>query len=89
MSNINNGAIVYTMQVIYCTGTMPGGGELLANWGQYVAYDLLTKPCALVQDCTPWEKGVPFSNSHEGTVWASIKRWYIGMQYGKNSEGGM
>ena len=30
---INDTAIVYTVQVIYCTGALPGGGEPSANWG--------------------------------------------------------
>lgn len=62
-----------TVQVIYCTSVLPRGRREVGQLGWCVAYELLTKPCALAQGCTYREDGLPFCNSHESTMWAGRK----------------
>lgn len=73
MSNINNRAVVHNCASHLLRKCPTPGRRGVGQLGQCVAYELLTKQCALTQGCTYRKDGVPFCNSHESTMWASKK----------------
>lgn len=70
------------VQVIHCTGALPQGRGGVGKQAD-TACELLTKPCALAQDCGAGKMRCLF------LILSKAPCGPAGMQCGKNSVGGM